>query len=129
MAKFSPQSAERLAQAHPALQRVMNAAIVDFDFMVLCGHRGEADQNKAYEDGKSKAKWGQSPHNSEPSLAVDLAPYPIDWTNIAEFRRMASVIQGHAMRMGVPLSWGGNWRRLKDYPHFELANWRAMGDG
>lgn len=126
MPSFSQTSLSRLMLAHPDLQRVLRAAIKDFDFSVICSYRSDADQQAAYDSGHSKARPGQSPHNFQPSLAVDCAPHPLDWKDIKSFQRMAQVINGHAAKLGVPISWGGSWRTFKDYPHFELANWKAM---
>lgn len=125
MPRFSKTSLDRLALAHPDLQRVMRAAIQDFDFSIICSHRSDADQQAAYDAGNSKAKPGQSPHNHQPSLAVDCAPYPLDWKDIRSFQRMAAVINAHALKLGVPIVWGGNWK-MRDYPHFELHNWRTL---
>ncbi len=126
MANFSTISAERLALAHPDIQRVMNEAIKDFDFSVLCSFRCEADQNAACAAGKSHAMWGQSAHNFEPSLAVDCAPHPLDWEDITAFTQMAAIILSHATALGIKMTWGGSWKTLKDYPHFELTDWKTM---
>jgi hypothetical protein len=48
------------------------------DFKILCGHREEKEQNEAFNKGNSKLKWPQSKHNSLPSLAVDIAPFPVN---------------------------------------------------
>ena len=63
--KFSTASKERLATCHPELQILHNFAIEDApeDYGIACGFRGEAEQNKAYNEGKSMALWGQSKHN------------------------------------------------------------------
>ena len=53
------------------------------DMTVLCGWRGEFDQNKAVADGASKTPWPRSAHNKTDELgrprseAADVAPYPI----------------------------------------------------
>ncbi len=51
--------------------------------------------------------------------AVDVAPYPIDWDDVARFQVVAAFILAAAMRLGVSLEWGGLWRQ-KDWGHFEL---------
>lgn len=128
MPKFGEKSKAALATAHPLLQRLMNAAIADVDFSVLCGHRTEEEQNAAYAGGKSKLKWPRSKHNRVPSLAVDIVPYPVDWTNIQAFRALAVTIRGHweeippRERAGWWLEWGGDWTSFKDYPHWELRH-------
>ena len=79
MPKFSETSQSKLATCDRRIHHVLHAAIGFTDFSVLCGHRGEVSQDKAFADGKSKRQWPDSLHNVQPSLAVDIAPYPIDW--------------------------------------------------
>jgi len=45
------------------------------DVTIVCGYRGEEEQNKAYTEKKSGLKFPQSKHNHAPSSAVDIAPY------------------------------------------------------
>lgn len=126
MPQFSKKSLQKLDTCHPLLKRVMLSAIASCDFSVICGHRGEQSQNEAYASGHSKLQWPKSKHNSLPSMAVDIVPYPIDWDDIDRFRDLASVIKvhwsqiPHAEREGLELHWGGDWKTLKDFPHFEL---------
>ena len=72
MPRFGKTSKRRLATCHEDLQEILNEVIKYFDCSVLCGHRGEADQNKAYESGHSKVKWPNGRHNKKPSIAVDI---------------------------------------------------------
>lgn len=128
MPKFSAISLQRLATCDKRLQAVMNEVVKRFDCTILCGHRDQVEQEAAFAAGKSKAHFGQSPHNASPSRAVDASPYPIDWSDIARFRYFAGFVMGVAAAMGVPLRWGGDWdgdrelgdNRFNDFPHFEL---------
>lgn len=121
MPVFSEKSLQRLGECHEDLQRVLRMAVEVMDFKVLQGHRGEAEQNKAFAEGKSKLQWPNSKHNQLPAQAVDVAPYPIDWEDRRRFHELAGVIKGIAHALGVQVKWGGNWERFKDYPHFELS--------
>lgn len=123
MPKFSESSLRRLRECDQRLQDVCFEAIKTLDFTVLCGYRGREEQEKAFAEGKSKARFGQSPHNRSPSMAVDLAPWPIDWDNIDRFRELNEVIQEAAKVRGVQVEWGGNWKSFKDYPHWEIKGW------
>jgi peptidoglycan L-alanyl-D-glutamate endopeptidase CwlK len=114
-------SKKRLATCHPDLVRVITLAASRIPVLVTCGHRGEIDQRHAFINGFSKADWPDSPHNETPSRAVDLAPLPLDWTDIAAFERMAKVVLMAADELGVALRWGGHFKRFVDRPHFELA--------
>lgn len=120
MPVFSDNSKNILKECHEDLQRVMNEVIKEFDITVLCGHRGEDEQNEAYNNGTSKAKWGESKHNHYPSLAVDVVPYPLDWNDIESFEKMGEVVMRKADELGIQIKWGRDFKGLKDYPHFEL---------
>lgn len=52
---------------------------------------------------------------------MDLAPYPIDWSNEDSFRQLATIVLEEAAKLGVELVWGGTFKTLVDLPHFELA--------
>lgn len=126
MPKFSKTSKDRLATCHPDLQAVCNELIKQYDFSVLCGRRGEREQNEAYKKGTSNVRYPNSAHNKVPSLAVDIAPYPIDWDNISRFNEMIirfDTIANILRREGVISSefvYGGKWTKLKDWPHIEI---------
>lgn len=120
MPSFGKTSKKRLATVDPRLQKILNEVIKIYDFTILCGHRTEAEQNEAYSSKKSQLKWPNSKHNTMPSIAVDIAPWPIDWNNIQQFKDLAKIIIEEAKKIDVELIWGGTWETLKDYPHFEL---------
>ena len=91
------------------------------DFSVICGHRGEKDQNKAVEQGYSKIKYPKSKHNTFPSRAVDIAPYPSLYKNEKKFHELAGVIKSEAIRQNIHIIWGGDWNNFIDLPHYELG--------
>jgi peptidoglycan LD-endopeptidase CwlK len=130
MAAFGAPSAKRLATCHPDLQKVMNEAIKGFDFMVLCGYRGEAEQNIAFTTGKSKLRYPNSKHNKVPSLAVDIVPFPIDWDDINRFKELARHINSVSERLGIKIRHGADWNsngryddeKFVDWPHWELLD-------
>ncbi|OJU02811.1 MAG: hypothetical protein BGN87_06355 [Rhizobiales bacterium 65-79] len=142
MAKFSAVSLARLEGAHPLLQKVMNAAIEKFNFMILQSQRDRADQEKALRKGNTHAHFGQSAHNWAPAIALDVAPYPLDWNDRQRFIALSKVVgcfnpatgfgYGIAKELMVPLRWGGDWNfngiltdeHLSDLPHYELHPWR-----
>ena len=74
MPSFSKRSFDTLATCDARLQSICLEVIKMFDFSVICGHRDEEAQERAFREGFSKARWGQSKHNVKPSKAVDLAP-------------------------------------------------------
>ena len=125
---FSPTSLARLNTADPRLQAVFMEVIKHQDCSILCGHRGQAEQDEALRNGKSKLGWPKSLHNALPSKAVDAAPYPVDWSDPHRFRLFAGFVLGVAATMGIKLRWGGDWdgdlsnadQTFHDLPHFEL---------
>jgi hypothetical protein len=129
MYKFGRASKEKLATLDPRLQAVLNEAIKYRDFTIICGHRSEAEQNLAYRTGKSKLKFPQSKHNSYPSTAVDVAPYPMDWNDRERFYYLAGFLQGIAKTKGINLRYGGDWDRdgeitdntFDDLVHLEIV--------
>jgi peptidoglycan LD-endopeptidase CwlK len=132
MPAFGSASRAQLATCHPRLQAVLNAAVLDFDFVVVEGHRGKEAQNAAFAKGLSKLRYPLGNHNATPSRAADCAPYPVDWSDrtvaIARFGVMAGVILAHANRLGVKVRFGWDWNRNRDprdetfldWPHVEL---------
>lgn len=135
MPKFGAESIKQLATCHPDLQVVMKEAIKYIDFSVLEGHRGQAAQEAAFAAGNTKLHWPNGKHNKSPSLAVDIAPYPLNWNDTERFVYFA----GHIMAMAKMLlaqgkithfvRWGGDWdtdsqvkdESFRDYGHFELV--------
>ena len=120
MPRYSKKSKDKLATCDERLQRIFNRVIEIIDVTILEGYRGQQAQEKAYREGKSKAKFGQSKHNLNPSLAVDVAPYPIDWSDKKRFAILAGVVKAIAHEEGIKIKWGGNFIRFFDGPHFEL---------
>ena len=135
MPKFGKLSLDRLATCDERIQKVMNEAIKHYDFTVLYGYRTPAEQFELFKQGRTltngvwkvtgktvtnlDGKTKMSNHNSNPSKAIDIAPFPIDWNNIQRFLDMAKVVKEAAKTVGVEITYGGDWK-MKDYPHFEV---------
>lgn len=139
MAKYSQRSESRLITATDNMQDVFRTAIaVGWDHTILCGHRGELEQNRAFADKRSTKRWPDSNHNKLPSPAVDAAPwYPeapnggIDWRTDAELMKAARAgdwaavvailenikrwmafggfIRGIGAAKGIRIRHGGDW--------------------
>ena len=130
MAKFGSKSKKNLSTCHEDLQKVFNEVIKYVDCSVLEGHRDERTQDRLYEEGKTKVRYPMGRHNSSPSRAVDVVPYPIDWKDRERFHLFAGFVLGMARGMGITLRWGGDWNmnfevddnKFDDFPHFELIN-------
>ena len=138
MPKFGKSSKKRLESCHWDLQVLFNAIIDEIDCSVICGHRNKEDQDKAVAEGHSKAPYPTGKHNAFPSMAIDVAPYPIDWDDTMRFYYFAGWVLAKAKilknvgEITHNLRWGGNWRgfdngiidfkknTFNDLPHFEI---------
>ncbi len=135
MPKFSQTSFSKLATCHPDLQALFYEVIKYFDCTIIEGYRNQEDQEKAFSSGYSKLHWPHGKHNSSPSMAVDVAPYPLDWKNDRRMYWFAGYVMGIAQklkeegRMTHTVRYGGDWdsdkniddESFKDLVHFELV--------
>jgi peptidoglycan L-alanyl-D-glutamate endopeptidase CwlK len=130
MYKFSRISESRLSTCDERLQLILRKAIQIYDFSVLEGYRDEATQNKYFAEGKSKLKYPNGKHNSNPSKAVDIAPFPIDWADRERFFLLAGLIIAIGAENGIKIRWGGAWsglaalksNKFDDLVHFEIID-------
>jgi peptidoglycan LD-endopeptidase CwlK len=122
---LSTRSRARLIGVHPDLVKVVERAITVtlVDFSVVEGVRTLAKQAEYFRKGKSMTM--NSRHLT--GHAVDLAPWmmvdgrmTIDWTSDAGWEALADAMKSSAYALSVPITWGGDWRRFVDKPHFEL---------
>lgn len=133
MPVFSARSKEKLLTCHEDLQRLFNKVIEHRDCTIICGYRGEVEQNEAYFNGHSKLMYPQSMHNKRPSLAVDVAPYfdcepHIRWEDTYSFYNFIGYVQGIADTMNIKIRSGADWDNDSDFhdqsffdtPHYEL---------
>lgn len=147
MAAITSRKTENL---HPDLVRVWLEAEKRWEakgganvFLTATFRNNEA-QTELYEQGRTKkgpivtwAKAGQSPHNFNPSFALDIAflksdGKSLDW-NRTNFIGFAKIMMEVADELGVLITWGADWNNDRkqdltktDLPHFELRNWRKL---
>lgn len=130
MPSFGQRSLSNLETCHPDLQRVLHEAIKHFDFSVIWGHRDKVAQDEAFLNGKSRNRWPTSNHNTNPSTAVDIVPYPeLYEASYEKFFEMATYVLAAASALGVRIRWGGHWLNYggpgyyrRDWAHFELID-------
>lgn len=128
MPKFSDRSIKELSTAHPDLQRLFNKVIEGYDCTVIQGQRSQEEHERNLEAGTSKTQ--NSKHVMSPAMAVDVAPYPVDWKNTKKFYHFAGYVQRVAEELGLKIRWGGDWdsdgdlndQNFNDLPHFELRS-------
>ena len=121
-----------LLQVIPALANKVRAAAEAMEasgtyLLVVSGLRTADEQNRLYAQGRTapghvvtNAKAGQSMHNY--GLAVDVVPYlsgemgQLNWNAESEqFKAMVSAMKTQG------LEWGGDWKHLADFDHFQLS--------
>ena len=130
MPYFSKRSKSRLSTCDERLQEVFTEVIKHVDCSVLEGHRSKERQNKLYDEGRTKVKYPNGRHNSNPSKACDVTPYPVDWKDRERQTLFAGFVIGVARSMGYNVRWGGDWdmdfqvmdNRFDDFPHFEIKD-------
>ena len=128
MPRFGSRSINRIKTCDQRLQELFYEVVKHFDCTIIEGSRGKERQNKAYADGKSKVKYPNGKHNQFPSVAVDVAPYPIDWSDRDRFHYFGGFVLGVAKQKGLNIRWGGDWNqdtktkdnKFDDLVHFEI---------
>lgn len=125
MYKYSKRSKSNLSKCHIDLQLICHELLKIFDHSVIWGFRNKEDQELMVRRGSSDLHFPKSKHNKIPSMAVDLAPYPIDWDDEESFVFMGGLFLGIAYCLQErklithEIIWGGNWKS-RDLGHFEL---------
>ena len=126
---LSQKSLTKLDGAHPDLVKVIvrAAALSDIDFTVLEVLRTVARQRELVAKGASKTMRSRHlPGSNGKSHAVDIAPLDggqVSWS-WPLYHKLAPIIKQAALEVGVPIEWGGDWRSIKDGPHWQLP-WGA----
>ena len=113
--KYSDRSKQHLSTVHPDLQLVFNTVLKVRDHSIVCGHRGEKDQNAAFNAKRSQLRFPQSNHNKLPSLAVDVYPYPLD------FARLNRVEDNLRAGKAITRRDLDEWRRMDQFIGYVLA--------
>ena len=94
MPHFGTRSKTGLDTLDHRLIEVLEEAIKHVDFSIICGHRKKEDQDAAFDAGKSRKRWPDGTHNTLPSCAVDVAPWPINWADSESFCLPAGGLRG-----------------------------------
>lgn len=118
--RLSTRSLERLAGVHPVMIEVVRAAIrrTSVDFMITEGLRTPERQAALVRAGASRTLKSRhlTGHAVDVAAVVD-GQVRWDWPL---YPRIAEAFKAVAREQGVALIWGGDWKTLRDGPHFEL---------
>lgn len=136
MPSFGSTSLRRVRSAHSVLETLAHRVVARRDIAVTEGHRDEVKQMLYYKNGTSKLKWPHSKHNSFPSMALDITPYPEMWESIPAFKELREIVLEEWEKMkkehttgGYDLRHGADWdmdgdttdQTFMDWPHWELV--------
>lgn len=136
---WSSYSLKRRASCCQEIQVLFDKVLIEVDCKYEYGYRSKAEQNRLYILKRTKVKWPDSMHNTYPSLAADVIPYPVIWPNIKDTIEKYSLdlgrlymfvgyVKGVAFELGIPIRAGADWdndfqvsdQTFHDLPHFEL---------
>ena len=149
MPSYSSKSLAQRATLDPLLQSLFDEVLKHWDHTLLEGKRTLEQQKINVAKGVSKTLNSKHVTGDDPSLAVDAAPFPIDWPDFqllknlskdqqdtlwkeikdfARFYHFAGFVLGVASQKGIAVRHGGDWdmdqdihdQNFDDLPHFEL---------
>ena len=140
MPQFGQTSTSRLATCERDIQTIFMEVVKHFDCTVVEGHRSSERQNEHWQKGREKDiivdkskvvtyKDGyidKSIHQSHPSAAIDVVPYPSMWKDenkLIELRGIVKYVQAKLLSEGKIEKtldngadlWGGF-----DKPHYQI---------
>lgn len=150
--KLSERSLNNLKGVDERLVKIVKRAIeiTEQDFVVIEGLRTKEQMMINYGKGRTaselavhgipasyakpkeaKVTWLSDPFSSKhgKGLAVDIVPYPVDWSDLSKFDKIAKAMFKAASELGYnTLRWGADWdndgnfreKGETDSPHFEL---------
>lgn len=120
--KFSQRSENNLKGVNPDLVKIVRRALQlsPVDFGITEGLRTVERQRQLVAAGKSQTM--NSRHIS--GHAVDVFAYPTsagswEWKY---YDQIATAFKQAAKELNIPVEWGGDWKTLKDGPHFQLPH-------
>lgn len=129
---FGRRSLKRLVGVHPTLVSVAHQAIgcTAVDFCVLEGVRTIERQRLLVQKGASNTMDSRhiarislnNPELGEVSHAIDLGAWVDgmvrwDWPL---YYQIANAMKMAAMELDIMIEWGGDWKSIKDGPHYAL---------
>jgi len=136
--KFGPKSSKELETCHRDLRflarYILNLGILDIS--VIEGHRAKLKQDNFYYSTpqRSKVKFPDGKHNSQPSEALDIVPFingEASWNKL-HCCVLAGIVLTAAKHLGINIRWGGNWdmdsEPITDQDFQDLAHYELVGD-
>jgi len=138
MPRYGTRSRNNLSTCDIRWKTIMNEVIKYYDCTIITGHRDKEEQNAKYAEGTSEVSWPNSKHNTRPSMAIDVAPWPIPtdwgdkvWKDRVKFYELKAIIFFVAAKQGIKVRYGGDWDRDYDYTDNkfdDLIHFEIIGD-
>lgn len=125
MRTFTASEEAKLAKCHPDLVKIVREAnkITKCDFQIGETSRSVAQQRANIAKGVS---WTMNSRHivSKDGLsrAVDLLAVPkgkVVWQWFYYYQ-IRDAMKPSATKLGIPMEWGGDWKKTKDGPHYQL---------
>lgn len=131
-------ASRRIEDLHPTLQPLARQFVQEckdegIDVLIYLTYRSGDEQNELYAQGRTKpgkivtkVKAGHSDHNrmlngKPASLAFDAVPLrTVDGKKVAIWNDPVLWSKMGEIATNIGLSWGGNWKKFVDKPHFYL---------
>jgi len=145
MPRFGAKSKRQLATCHVDLRTILNEAIKHVDFSVVEGVRSPERQQQLFAEGRTTLDGVTKFSRHQPNIdglseAVDVAPYPIDYSDREKSKQRFVFLAGYlkavadrlldegdisfTLRQGVDWDGDGNFadQKFDDLPHNELIS-------
>lgn len=90
----------------------------NYEFIITEGLRTKEKQKEMVEKGLSQTMNSKHLFGNAVDIAVVLNKN-VTW-NFEEYKKVANVFKKYAKILNLNLVWGGDWKTLKDGPHFEI---------
>lgn len=130
-----------LSDLHPKLEPLARLFLEickskGIDILITCTYRSGREQDALYAQGRTtegkivtNAQAGESAHNytiaGKPAAkAFDIVPLIAGkccwdskndvWQEVGDIGK------------SIGLEWAGDWKKFKEYPHFQLKDWRSV---
>ncbi len=126
IASLDPKARDRFEQL--TLLGKATAATYGCDYVMIEGHRTWEEQDALYarRPKVTNARGGYSNHNF--GIAADFGVFRgksyLDDADPELAAQIHAAVAVHARKLGF--EWGGDWRTMKDFPHYEISTGLSM---
>jgi hypothetical protein len=124
--RICPFCEQKLLTAHPYFSGWFHSLKVRYpDVHISWSYRDQADQDAFVKSGESDEPYPRSPHNkTDPqgnprALALDLFQIDSEGKGVWS-HQFFSQVNADNNAAKLPIYWGGNFKTLGDFDHFEL---------